>query len=46
VANWADTLPDEGDTEAACYGPLGDFGRPNAGCVEIRYPGHPEMDCG
>ncbi len=36
----------EGQTERACYGPLGDFGKPNAGCTEIRYPGHADMDCG
>jgi hypothetical protein len=32
--------------EEACYGPLGDFGMPNAGAVEIRYMGHPEWNCG
>lgn len=36
---------DDYDDEEACYGPLGDFGAPNAGCTEIRYPDHPEMDC-
>lgn len=35
----------EGDTERACYGPLGDFGMPNAGAVLIEYNGHPEMAC-
>lgn len=38
-------ITDEGDTEEACFGPLDDYGRPNAGCAEIRYPGHPDMDC-
>jgi hypothetical protein len=38
-------VADEMD-EAACYGPLGDFGLPNAGAVSIRYPDHPEYDCG
>ena len=32
--------------EEACYGPLGDFGMPNAGAVLIKYTRHPEMDCG
>lgn len=32
--------------EEACYAPLGDFGMPNAGAVEVKYHGHPEMDCG
>lgn len=39
-------ITDEGTTEEACYGPLGDYGMPNAGCTDIRYPGHPDMDCG
>lgn len=39
-------ITDEGGTEDACYGPLGDYGGPNAGCTDIRYEGHPEMDCG
>lgn len=34
------------DFEAACYSPLGDFGGPGAGCTSVRYPRHPEMDCG
>jgi hypothetical protein len=38
-------ITDEGVTEQACYGPLGDYGMPNAGCTSIRYRGHPEMDC-
>lgn len=38
-----DQLPADDD---ACYGPLSDFGAPNAGCVEISYSRHPEMDCG
>ena len=33
-------------TEEACYGPLSDFGMPNAGCTEIRYPRKPEWNCG
>ena len=32
-------------TEDACYGPLGDFGMPNAGAVRIHYPSKPEWDC-
>jgi hypothetical protein len=39
-------ITDEGQTEDACYGPLSDFGGPNAGAIDITYPGHPEMDCG
>lgn len=39
-------VTDEGKSEDACYSPLGDFGMPGAGCTDIRYPGHPEMDCG
>lgn len=39
------TFPN-GPSEEACYAPLGDFGTPNAGATEIRYPGHPDMDCG
>jgi len=38
-------VADEMDEEA-CYGPLGDFGMPNAGAVEIRYIGHKEWNCG
>lgn len=30
----------------ACMGPLDDYGTPNAGATDIRYQGHPEMDCG
>lgn len=33
------------DDEEACIGPLDDFGMPNAGCTEIRWPGHPERNC-
>lgn len=41
------TLYHDGEAdEEACYGPLGDFGMPNAGAVLITYAGHPEMDCG
>lgn len=39
-------ITDEGDTEAACAGPLDDFGRPNAGATDINYTDHPEMDIG
>lgn len=39
-------VTDEGATEEACYGPLGDYGAPAAGAVLIKYQGHPEMDCG
>ena len=39
------TLDDEWD-ENACYGPLGDFGKPNAGAVTIEWPGHRDRDCG
>jgi hypothetical protein len=31
--------------EDACYGPLGDFGMPNAGAVAIEWPDHSERDC-
>lgn len=31
--------------EDACYAPLGNYGMPAAGAVEIRYQGHREMDC-
>ena len=37
---------DEDDVEEGAYGPLGDFGGPNAGCVSITYPDHHEFDCG
>lgn len=37
-----DAEPDE----EVVYGPLGDFGMPNAGCVLIKYPGRPDWDCG
>ena len=41
-ATWdSDTDPEDG-----AYGPLGDFGMPNAGCTSIEYPHHPEYDCG
>lgn len=38
----------EGDTwdEGACFGPLDDFGTPNAGAVWIKWHGHPERDNG
>lgn len=31
--------------EHQVYGPLGDFGTPNAGAVTITYAGRPEWDC-
>ena len=34
------------DDEEACFGPLDDYGTPNAGCTSIRWHGHPERDCG
>jgi hypothetical protein len=33
-------------TEEFCFGPLDDFGMPNAGCTSIKWQGHPEWDCG
>lgn len=36
---------DEEEFDSGPYGPLGDFGLPNAGCVEINYLNHPEFDC-
>jgi len=36
---------DADDEDEGCYGPLGDFGAPNAGCTSIKYHGHPEFDC-
>lgn len=39
-------ITDDPGDEEACYAPLGDYGTPNAGAIEIRYAGHPEMDCG
>ena len=39
-AIWDDDSDDSGP-----YGPLGDFGAPNAGCTYIRYNNHPEFDC-
>lgn len=33
-------------TEEQVYGPLGDYGMPNAGAVVIRYTGHPGWECG
>lgn len=35
----------EDDDEDGPYGPLGDFGMPNAGCSSITYPAHHEFDC-
>lgn len=32
--------------EEYVYGPLADFGEPNAGAVLIKYTGKPEWDCG
>lgn len=34
----------EGD-ENAVYSPLA-WGMADSGCTEVRYPGHPELDCG
>jgi hypothetical protein len=34
------------DVEEISYAPLGDFGQGWAGCTSVRYPGHPEWDCG
>lgn len=39
-------ITDEGATEEASFGPLDDYGTPNAGCTLIKYQGHPDMDCG
>jgi hypothetical protein len=39
-------VTDEPGSEESSYGPLGDFGLPNAGAVEIRYAGRREWDCG
>ena len=39
-------ITDEGKTEEAYFGPLDDYGMPNAGCTSIRYYGTPGMDCG
>lgn len=36
----------DGVAEEAAYGPLGDFGTPNVGATEIRYPHHKHLDCG
>lgn len=33
------------EEEYSCA-PLFDFGEPNAGCTDIRYPGRPHLDCG
>lgn len=38
--------PADSPAEHQCYGPLGDFGMPNAGAVSIRYTGRPHFDCG
>lgn len=38
-------ITDDGPTTEACFGPLGDYGLPRAGCTVLRYPGHPELDC-
>ena len=39
------SVDDEWD-ERACFGPLDDFGMPNAGAVWIKWHGHPERDNG
>lgn len=36
----------DGPEEDFVYGPLGDFGGPNAGCVLIKYTDKPGWDCG
>lgn len=43
------TLFWNGDSEPSeqyLYGPLGDFGMPNAGATSIDYTGKPEWNCG
>lgn len=37
---------DDQESEDFCYGPLGDFGTPNAGAVLIKWTNHPEWNCG
>lgn len=32
-------------SEEFCYGPLGDYGMPGAGCTRITWAGHPEWEC-
>lgn len=32
--------------EIHCFAPLDDFGAGWAGCVAVRWPGHPNWDCG
>lgn len=32
--------------ERHCFAPLNDFGTGWAGCTDVRWPGHPEWDCG
>lgn len=39
------SVDDEWD-DNACFGPVYDFGRPNAGAIWIRWQGHPERDNG
>lgn len=43
LALWADDC--EPGEEEFCYGPLGDYGAPNAGAVRILWNNHPEWDC-
>lgn len=33
-------------SEEFAYGPLGDYGTPNAGATSITWTNHPEWDCG
>lgn len=33
-------------SEEFAYGPLGNFGMPNAGCTLIKWTNHPEWNCG
>lgn len=37
-------ITDEGESTEAVFSPLDNFGGPNAGATEIRYPGHANMD--
>ncbi|AJD82200.1 hypothetical protein EniyanLRS_145 [Mycobacterium phage EniyanLRS] len=47
ILYYTGTLYWNGDMdEEYAYAPLGDYGMPGAGAVEIRYTGHSEWDCG
>lgn len=39
-------IADDPDDEEACFGPLRDYGAPNAGCTSIRWPGLSHRDIG